>query len=416
MKKILLISYFYPPANFVGGDRTASWAKYLHESGYYPIVITRQWNEGQTDLVDKLENNLLKVEYNNTHEIHRLPYKRSLRDRCSNYKWLKPLQKALTLVELIASNFFIRALPYSNFYFYGKQLIQDQPDITMVIASGRPFQSFFIGHRLKKGFATINWIPDYRDEWTTFQNTASQPISQRWLTWLDSISEKRWLSNASLFLTVSENWGLSINKLVEKKGAAILNGFDDAEPINYKRSTNEKLIISYVGTLYPNQNIEVILNAAKGNKNLHFQFFGIELNNGQKDRIEKYQKELTISIFPRISKEQMYGLLTSTDVYFLSGFEAVKGWYPVKLFDYFNWNRPIILCPSDNDVMEQFIHETGSGFIANSVEECEEVLTHLLRVKQGQEILNLQRNEAAGAQYSRYHQAKILAHVLDQLD
>jgi glycosyltransferase involved in cell wall biosynthesis len=366
--------------------------------------------------VDKLENNLLKVEYNNTHEIHRLPYKRSLRDRCSNYKWLKPLQKALTLVELIASNFFIRALPYSNFYFYGKQLIQDQPDITMVIASGRPFQSFFIGHRLKKGFPTINWIPDYRDEWTTFQNTASQPISQRWLTWLDSISEKRWLSNASLFLTVSENWGLSINKLVEKKGAAILNGFDDAEPINYKRSTNEKLIISYVGTLYPNQNIEVILNAAKGNKNLHFQFFGIELNNGQKDRIEKYQKELTISIFPRISKEQMYGLLTSTDVYFLSGFEAVKGWYPVKLFDYFNWNRPIILCPSDNDVMEQFIHETGSGFIANSVEECEEVLTHLLRVKQGQEILNLQRNEAAGAQYSRYHQAKILAHVLDQLD
>ena len=65
--------------------------------------------------------------------------------------------------------------------------------------------------------------------------------------------------------------------------------------------------------------------------------------------------------------------------------------------------------------MEQFIHETGSGFIANSVEECVEVLTHLMRVKQGEEALNLTRNEAAGAQYSRQHQAKVLAQVLDQL-
>ena len=62
MKKVLIISYFYPPANFVGGQRTAAWAKYLHEYGYYPIIITRHWNEGQTDLVDKVKNNKLEIE------------------------------------------------------------------------------------------------------------------------------------------------------------------------------------------------------------------------------------------------------------------------------------------------------------------------------------------------------------------
>ena len=61
MKKILLISYFYPPANFVGVQLTAAWAKYLHEYGYYPIIITRQWNEGQTDLADQLKNSVLKI-------------------------------------------------------------------------------------------------------------------------------------------------------------------------------------------------------------------------------------------------------------------------------------------------------------------------------------------------------------------
>jgi hypothetical protein len=49
------------------------------------------------------------------------------------------------------------------------------------------------------------------------------------------------------------------------------------------------------------------------------------------------------------------------------------------------------------------------------VEECVEVITHLLRVKQGEAERNLKRNEAAGAQYSRQHQANILAQVLDQL-
>ncbi|MGM0477957.1 MAG: hypothetical protein ACQERC_01955 [Bacteroidota bacterium] len=61
MKKVLIISYFYPPANFVGAQRTAAWAKYLHECGYYPIIISRQWNEGQTDLVGQLKNSALKI-------------------------------------------------------------------------------------------------------------------------------------------------------------------------------------------------------------------------------------------------------------------------------------------------------------------------------------------------------------------
>jgi glycosyltransferase involved in cell wall biosynthesis len=416
MKKLLLISYYYPPANFVGGHRTASWAKYLHESGYYPIVITRHWNEGQTDLVDKLNYNELEVEQNGTHEVHRLPYKRSLRDRCSEYRWLKPFQKALTLFELIASNFSISALPYANFHSYCCQLIKKDPTISIVIASGRPFQSFAIGHQLKKDFPNIHWIPDYRDEWTTFQNNTSQPISQRWLTWLDSFSEKRWLSNASLFLTVSENWAISINHLVKTKGAVVLNGFDSTEPIDYKTLTKDKLVISYVGTLYPNQNIEVILDAAKGNYNIHFQFIGIELNCGQKERIESYKSELSIEIYPRMPKQKLYEMLSSTDLYIISGFMGVKGWYPVKMFEYYNWKKPILLCPSDNDVMEKFILETGSGFVANNTEECITILQHLIKVKQGVESLTLRRNEMAGEKYSRRHQTKVLGGILEKFD
>jgi hypothetical protein len=45
MKKVLILSYYFPPSGFVGGERTYSWYKYLNEIAYYPIVITRQWDD-----------------------------------------------------------------------------------------------------------------------------------------------------------------------------------------------------------------------------------------------------------------------------------------------------------------------------------------------------------------------------------
>lgn len=417
MKKVLIISYFYPPANFVGGERTASWAKYLPEHGFYPIIVTRQWNQNQTDLIDKVENNELEIEYNSSHEVHRLHYKRSLRDRCSEYKWLKPLQKFLTLYELIASNFSIRALPYSNFYSYCKQLIKENSDISIVIASGRPFQSFFIGHKLKKEFPSIHWVPDYRDEWTTFQHNHSRPLSEKLLHPLAKRSERKWLSSASKFITVSEYWSKSIQSFVEKEGVVVLNGFKPNEKLPEKNDLNKIIVINYVGTLYPNQKIEVLLDAAVQIKDYEvlIQFFGTEMNAGQNNRIQKYSDKLDIKLNPRIPKAELLVKLANTDLFVLTGFEDVKGWYPVKLFEYFNLNRPILLCPSDNDVMEKFIRETNSGYIANTKEECTTLLKFLIQKKQNNESLMPQRNESAAKQYTRQNQTKVLADALDEL-
>jgi glycosyltransferase involved in cell wall biosynthesis len=416
MTKILLISYFYPPANFVGGDRTASWAKYLHESGYYPIVITRQWNDGQTDLVDKLENNHLEVEYNETYEVHHLPYKRSLRDRCSTYKWLKPLQKALTLYELIASNFFIRALPYANFYAYSKNLLKEDPTITIVIASGRPFQSFFIGYKLKKDFPAIHWIPDYRDEWTSFQHRQSMSFVHKVLHPIDQIAEKRWVSNSTFFIAVSDAWASSISKLVNKKGIVVHNGFIPSEPLKPSDEKDNLLVLAFVGTLYPNQRVELVLEAIVSMQTTKIKvcFYGMDISQNQQKRFKSFDS-ICIEYYPRLPKRNLLDTLSNVDVFFLSGFDGIKGWYPVKLFDYFNWGRPILLCPSDNDVMEQFIKETGSGFIANTVEECQVILYRLINVKERNESLHLKRNIEAGNKYSRRNQTAILAKHLSSL-
>lgn len=411
MKKIIIISYFYPPANFVGGDRIASWAKYLHESGIYPIIITRKWNLNQTELTDIIENNKLEIEYNQTHEVHRLPYKRTLRDYLSNYRILKPFQKFLTLFELIFSNIIIKALPYSNIYFHAKKVLKNNDDLKVVIVSGRPFQSFFIGHKLKKKFPYLYWIPDYRDEWTTHQNIKSLNVTASIMRQFERKSELKWTSNASMFISVSENWVLSIGGYIKKKGLVIMNGYDPLEHVIEKKNSSS-LIIDFIGTLYSNQNIELILDAAIliNNESIKFRFIGIEMNSGQIDRLKRY-KSLDIEIHPRIDKNKLDKFIEYSDVFILSGFDGVSGWYPVKLFDYYNWNRPILLCPSDNDVIERFINETNSGFIANNKEECINILNQLIEIKKGTLNPNIQQN-SVGNKYTRQTQAQKLGESL----
>lgn len=413
MKKVLIISYFFPPSNFVGGDRPASWVKHLHQYGYYPIIITRQWNEGQKELTDKVIDNRLTVEQKDTYEVHRLPYKRSLRDRCAGKKWLMPVQKFLTLTELILSNFSLRCLPYSNFYKYAKSLLQKDSDIQFLLVSGRPFQSFFIGHQLKKDFPTVHWIPDYRDQWTTYPNLHNRPLSQRLMHKLDNLSEKRWTKNASFFLSVSDFWVKKIAEFIKIKGSTVKNGFSQNFTGIPSASNSDKLTIGFVGTLYNDQNIELLIEVIDTNfsSSVEVVFIGIEMNPDQLMRVKQLKKHF-IKILPRVHKDKLHELVASIDVFYLARFYGVKGWYPVKLFDYYKWGKAILLFPSDEDVMEEFIIETKSGFYANNKDDCKRLIGDLLGKKQDRLPLVQKRNTDLGEKYTREYQTKVLAEIL----
>jgi hypothetical protein len=421
LKKILIISYFYPPANFVGGERTAAWARYLHENGFYPIIITRQWNDGQTDLIDKVQKNILEVEYNGTHEVHRLPYKYSLRDRCARYKWLKPLQKAFTLLELIGSNFFIRALPYSNFYFYSKDLIKRKNDISFIIASGRPFQSFFIGHKLKNDFPNIYWIPDYRDEWNKGPG-GFWPF----LKLLENNNERRWISNADMLTTVNP----AIKKLIETEvgfslGEVILNGYDGEIIQNDLDSTTKEFPIKliYLGTLYPYQPIEEVMNTIVDINNelgfiaIHLTFIGVDAIHSQKNKVEKISSNYksTFCIKNRTPNELLTSLFRDYDLglscYYINYPEIV----PVKVFEYLKQGVPTLHYSNTNDKIVKFLMNCNAGYSASSKDKLKLKFKELVSFRQKNKSLKTIINTEEAFKYSRKHQTAILAKHLSSL-
>ena len=249
MQKILIISYYFPPSNFVGGERTNGWAKNLHEFGFYPIIITRKWNENQTD-INGVKNNNLEINDYETHQVHRLPIKNGLKSIISKYPQLFIFRKILTFFELFFSNFFVSSLPFSNFYNYSREILIKDKSIKLVLISGRPFQAFQIGHKLKNEFDII-WVPDYRDEWNSHNNICKKKITAKLFSYLEMKSEAKWLSNADFFLSVSDSCVSSINKLINKKGFVVMNGYDQIiKPKLKEKKISNTLIITYAGTLY----------------------------------------------------------------------------------------------------------------------------------------------------------------------
>lgn len=414
MKKIIILSYFFPPSVFVGGQRTEFWAKELHRFGYYPVIVTRNWNEGQTTLTEELETNEITVEKYETYEIHRLPYQRNLRDKLAEKKYMALLQKALTLWELIASNFSINVLPYRNMFSYTNNLLQ-QNDYHAIIASGRPFQTFRMGHLLKKKYDVL-WIPDYRDEWNSHYRDLKRNPIQQFLKILEKRSEKKWVSNADKIISVSEQWVQRITSFTGVEGKTISNGYNAIVP---KSQRNDKeLHILYAGTLYPYQDIHPITEAVDtlNDENIVFYFVG----TCESEEIERYLKELAkkkpqnFKWIDKLPKEQFDQLISSMDIGVITPYKNLTGCLPVKIFDYYSHELELLLCPSDHDLMEEFISETKSGVILSSKQECIDYLRVKSAAKQSGKY-SVERDFKLGESYSRLYQTEQLAKLLDSL-
>jgi len=419
MQKVFIISYFFEPCKFVGSERVEYWAKNLHIYGFYPIILTRQWNQGQIDLTDKVINNKYEHIIYDNYEVYKLPYKRTLRDKLIKYKYLNIFRKTLTFFESFFANFFLKALPFSNFYHQADLILKNNPKIKFVINSLSPHHALFISYKLKKKYPEKVFIADYRDEWTTRKTNFPTNFLEKILYNLNIISEKRWASNADFFITVSEKWKQSLSNHLNKKGYVVKNGHDIDKNIHLnKASTGKKLKIIYVGTLYSYQKIEIFINAAKRlsikyHQSIKVDFYGLEIRPDQKIRLQQVTQgfENIFRIHKRINKLELSENLNKSDIGLLTAYENLDGCLPVKIFDYYSHGLNILMCPSDLDEMESFLVKTNSGIAVNTEEECYNELLNFLINKQNNK-LKYPKKSKYFSEYSRKNQTSILSEIL----
>jgi len=429
MKKVVIVTYFFPPCNLTAAQRSLGWAKYLKEAGFQPIIITRNWEHhinGPDDMHHDSGKELIHV-VNPDFEVYYLPFKGNLRDRLyskhgkNKYNFFR---KMLSFAELFGHSFTNKAIPFSNIYDFTEQYIQQNKDIRALVISGNPFEIFRFGYLLNKKFATP-WIADYRDDWNTSEVNFSRGFLDGMLKKMQQHDEKKWVKTANCITSISPYYADKIGKFVKKESHVLLNGFFEEDVNQFKNETPfEKFTVVYNGMLYASQEIEVFLTAFKelvlkypAHRNrIILRFPGILFLKEVAARVALLMKgfEDVLEMTERISRTDVLKIQAKSHLLLMVAHKGAKGIPSSKIYEYIGLKRPVMICPSDNDILEQTFSKYNLGYIAQNESEAIEQLSQLFENYLSASVTK-KADETFVAQFSRKHQTKILAEILNKI-
>lgn len=425
MRNVLIVSYFYPPCSLTAAQRPAGWVKYLPSYGYRPIVITRNWNVPLQQPEDQLRDAgiQLEIEETDTHEVHYLPYRSSIRDRLftSKNSLLKKTSKVFTLVNSFGENYANCFIPFGAIYAYAEKLIA-QHTISAVLITGNPFVQFRFGYLLSKKYH-LPWVADYRDDWTTSEIIHPKGIVARFLHLLQQRFEQKWVGSASVITSVSDVYTDRIAKFVKVKGVTVLNGFDSLLP-QLPHEDPSTFKITYNGTLYSTQDVESFLRAVircitvfNEKIKIQVQFPGVAYDPFQEKRIKQrivgYESHFLIT--HRIPKTEVLYLQQTSDFLLMLTHKGKKGIPSSKLYEYLSIQKPIICFPSDYDIVEKTILNSGAGFVLNSEYALYEKLFECISTKLNKEPISNEIPREKLLEYSVSNQVEKLSSLLNMI-
>lgn len=267
MKKVLIITYYWPPGSGPGVQRFLKFSKYLREFGWEPIILTV--DNGSYPSTDKtLEQDIpegLEVYRSSSFEPFRwynLLKGKKTKDTTVGAIGLQGSSFFQRLALYIRANFFIpdARVGWNRFAVKKARTIFKEHQIDAIISTGPPHSSHLIADALKK---THNkpWIADLRDPWTTVFYNAFFPRTES--------TKKKDKQLEDLVLKNADSVSVVSNGMLEefsdraKDISLIYNGFDDEDFKLLKKAKNEKFTISYVGNFKPNQNAVVVWESLK---------------------------------------------------------------------------------------------------------------------------------------------------------
>ena len=429
LEPILILSYFFPPCNLTAAQRTRGWAEYLHQFGYYPVIITRNWENtihGPDDMHHDSGKEIIHEIYE-THAVYYLPFRGNLRDRLysrfGKNQW-NTLRKALSLVELIGHHYYTGFIPFANMYRFAYRYLSNHPDIKQVIVSGNPFEIFRFGYLLQKKHG-ISWVADYRDDWNTSEVNDSRGFIGRFLKKLEIRSERKYMHTASCITSISPYYAQKIGAFNSKPSAVVLNGFFPADYRDYQDlPLFEAFTVVYNGMLYPSQQIEVFLDGFKSFVNKHpgerskirLRFPGILFLKEVASRVAQMMKgyEDVLEMTPRVPREQVLEIQAKAHVLLMVSHREAKGIPSSKIYEYIGLGKPVLVCPTDGDILEETFSRYNLGKIADSALSAEHHLESWFQLYLSGQFESLKADAAYVNQFTRDHQAGVVAEILNR--
>lgn len=428
MKKVLIITYYWPPSGGSGVQRCLYFVKYLKKFGWEPIVYTV--SNGEYPAIDEslekeipLGTTVIKSEIWEPYQLYKkfTGQKKDKKLKPSIVSEKQKNQFAHKISTFIRGNFFI---PDARKFWIqpsikrlSKYLAENPVDL--IFSSSPPQSVHLIALGLKQKF-NIPWVADLRDPWTKISYYKDLMLTP----WADSKNktlEKKVLKTADTVTTVSWSCQQGFEEIGNRKVEVITNGFEDTIKLPDITPDENFYTISYTGTLSRDRNpitiwtgIKELLDShPKLKSTLRLRFIG-DIDDSVFDSLKSLGLGQNVERVGYVKHAKVFEYLASSNMLLLIGIQGDKGVLTGKLFEYLFSGKPILsIGPKGGDI-EKILEETKAGINIDFEEKAAVKKALLDLIKHKRTTNNSIRNQQL-SRFTRKSLTEQLAKLFDQL-
>lgn len=393
MKKVLILTYYWPPSGGAGVQRWLKFVKYLREFGWEPVVYTAL--NGEMPVIDESlakdvpkDITVLKTPIWEPYSIYKKFIGRKKEDKI-NASFLNENKKPGLTEKIsvwIRGNYFI---PDARKFWIKpsiKYLIEyiEKNGIEHVISSGPPHSMHMIALGLKKKFPNLKWLADFRDPWTHIDFYEKLMLSKA-ADRKHHEMEMSVLKNADTIISIGKTMSEEFAEMYKRAGGSdtnkfkvITNGYDE-DGLNSERLVrDQKFSIAHIGTLVKDRNPRILWTVLKDllktdtefEKHFELKLVGkvdlLVMEDLEKFGLKKYLRKIDYLPHDEVILEQKRSAVL---LLLVNNTKNAKGILTGKFFEYLASGRPILaIGPVDGDLAE-IIHETKCGSISGFNDE-----------------------------------------------
>ena len=381
MKRVLIVTYYWPPMGGSGVQRWLKFAKYLPEFGWEPIIYTPENPSFQlydaSLMKDVREDQVVwkKSIWEPHHLFYTIKGQKDLSkvnqtdiiDK-KNKSWLEKLGLWMRGNLLLPDPRLFWILPSVKFLL---PKIKEHA-IDAVVTTGPPHSVHFIGKKLKEKTG-VPWVADFRDPWSRWVFLDSFSVSG-WAIRIHRRLERSVLHSADARITVSDTCKRDFEELGGAPVKSICNGYDE-EDFPHLPSTEkpDRFLISYIGTIDNLRDPRMFLAAVRELCKEHPDFAqdthirlvgylsGVILEEVQED--QSLSDKLTISQY--VPHQEILEMLKESYVQLLllSAGPETRGILTGKFFEYLASGKRILALGRVGDEVDLALQKTQAGFL-----------------------------------------------------
>ena len=422
--KVLIVTYYWPPAGGPGVQRWLKFVKYLPDFGIEPIVYIPE--NPTYPLIDnglskdiRQDITILKRPITEPYAWASMFSKGNTKKISSGIIPNKKKQSALQRVMLwVRGNLFIpdaRVLWVKPSVNYLSAYIK-QHNIDTVITTGPPHSLHLIGLRLKE-LHPVQWIADFRDPWTTIGYHKELKLSASAAKKHKDL-EKKVLNTADSILVTSPTTKAEFEALTTKPINVITNGYD-VESVT-RQPLDEKFTLAHIGSFLSERNPQILwesLSELIAENNQFKEYFELKLIGAVSrevlDATAKAGLSGYVNAMGYVPHSEAVAEQRKSQVLLMVEIDSAetKCIIPGKLFEYMVSERPILAIGPNGADFASIVQTTNTGVFVDYSEK-EKLKNALLQWFNQYVEGNLKSHPIGLQQYSRKSLTGQLAEIL----